>query len=228
MAELKLSRRERQKIRNRDEILEVALDLFAEKGFHNVSMHEIANQADFAIGTLYSVFENKEELYKAILLELSRKFQDERSAALAEGGDEITQIRNCLEAKGRVFMNNLKAIDLYYAETRGASYNVRIGMPAEVRQSYESYLQRLAGIFERGIKRGLFHALDPNDLAVAIDSLANTALYLVRADEKQGPYTKKVEAMMRIFFGPVLRDSGGVNGEGSAGMSETEPGGSAV
>jgi len=38
----KLSRREREKLRQRQEILDAALELFSEKGYHNVSMHEIA------------------------------------------------------------------------------------------------------------------------------------------------------------------------------------------
>ncbi|MEA3386146.1 MAG: TetR family transcriptional regulator, partial [Thermodesulfobacteriota bacterium] len=31
-------------------MLAAALELFSEKGFHNVSMHEIAKRAEFAIG----------------------------------------------------------------------------------------------------------------------------------------------------------------------------------
>ncbi|RPJ04344.1 MAG: TetR/AcrR family transcriptional regulator, partial [Deltaproteobacteria bacterium] len=53
MEECKLPRREREKLRQRHEVLDVALRLFSEKGYHNVSMHEIAKEAEFAIGTLY-------------------------------------------------------------------------------------------------------------------------------------------------------------------------------
>ncbi len=52
----------------------MALKLFSEKGFHNVSMHEIAEKSEFAVGTLYKFFSNKEELYKALILEKAEKF----------------------------------------------------------------------------------------------------------------------------------------------------------
>jgi TetR/AcrR family transcriptional regulator len=42
MDNMTLTRKEREKIRHREDILEAALKLFSEKGFHNVSMQDIA------------------------------------------------------------------------------------------------------------------------------------------------------------------------------------------
>ena len=42
-----LTRRERQNLRQRGGILDAALRLFSEKGYNNVSMHEIAGEAEF-------------------------------------------------------------------------------------------------------------------------------------------------------------------------------------
>jgi AcrR family transcriptional regulator len=74
MEQKKLSRKEREYRRHRYEILEAALELFSEKGFYNVSMNEIAQKAEFAVGTMYKFFENKEDLYKALVLEQADKF----------------------------------------------------------------------------------------------------------------------------------------------------------
>ena len=82
----KLPRREREKLRQRQEMLAAALDLFSEKGYHNVSMHEIAEKAEFAIGTLYKFFQNKEDLYKALVLEQCDKFDDAFMRAIDEAG----------------------------------------------------------------------------------------------------------------------------------------------
>ncbi|MBW1921133.1 MAG: helix-turn-helix transcriptional regulator, partial [Deltaproteobacteria bacterium] len=41
MPETQLTRRERERLRHRKEILEAAVELFSEKGFYNVSMQEI-------------------------------------------------------------------------------------------------------------------------------------------------------------------------------------------
>ncbi|MBW2592597.1 MAG: helix-turn-helix transcriptional regulator [Deltaproteobacteria bacterium] len=52
MQDEKCSRREREKLRQRQDMLSAALGLFSEKGYHNVSMHEIAAKTAFAIGTI--------------------------------------------------------------------------------------------------------------------------------------------------------------------------------
>lgn len=67
--EPKLTRRERENLRQRDDIFEAALRLFSERGYHNVSMSQIAGEAEFGIGTLYKFFDNKENLYKALIME---------------------------------------------------------------------------------------------------------------------------------------------------------------
>ncbi|NCC26054.1 MAG: TetR/AcrR family transcriptional regulator, partial [Deltaproteobacteria bacterium] len=59
----KPTRRERERLRQRQDILAGALALFAEKGYHNVSMQEIAERTEFATGTLYKFFPSKEDLY---------------------------------------------------------------------------------------------------------------------------------------------------------------------
>ena len=69
-----LPRKKREYLQHRKEVLQAALKLFSEKGFHAVTMQEIAKEAEFAVGSLYKFFPNKEELYKAIILDLSKKF----------------------------------------------------------------------------------------------------------------------------------------------------------
>ncbi|MES9894081.1 MAG: TetR/AcrR family transcriptional regulator, partial [Candidatus Thiodiazotropha endolucinida] len=41
-------------------ILSTALDLFVERGFHNVSIHDIQKQANVSIGSIYNHFGGKE------------------------------------------------------------------------------------------------------------------------------------------------------------------------
>ena len=65
MAKKQLSRKQRERLRHRQEILDMALKLFSERGFHNVSMQQIAEASEFAVGTLYNFFQSKEMLLKS-------------------------------------------------------------------------------------------------------------------------------------------------------------------
>lgn len=199
----KLSRREREKLEHRLQMLATALDLFSEKGYHNVSVHEIAEKAEFAIGTLYKFFKNKEDIYGSLMLEQAGNFHDALVGALDEGEDEYARIVNFVNCKGEVFMNNAKAVRLYFAEARGTSFNIKAGLEPQMRAPYEDVLAKLAGVFRSGIRKNLFRKLDPYYLAVALDSFTNAALFLWLEDPKKHPYQRKATTMIRIFFEPV-------------------------
>ncbi|HET7482092.1 MAG TPA: TetR/AcrR family transcriptional regulator [Actinomycetota bacterium] len=55
----------------REEILTTSLHLFATKGFHGTSMRDIARSADITEGLIYHYFENKRDLFRAIIDEYS-------------------------------------------------------------------------------------------------------------------------------------------------------------
>ena len=90
--EKKLTRREREKLRQKREILDAALELFCERGFQNVSMLEIAKKSEFAVGTLYKFFNDKEDLYKTLILEQSNKFHEALTEAIEEAESEIDKL----------------------------------------------------------------------------------------------------------------------------------------
>lgn len=63
-----LSRREREQLIRRQAMLDAARAVFAEKGYRQATLEEIADRAEFGKGTLYNYFEGgKEELLFAVL-----------------------------------------------------------------------------------------------------------------------------------------------------------------
>jgi len=201
MGKTRLSRKEREYLRHREEILHVAMKLFSEKGFHNVSMHEIAGKSEFAVGTLYKFFSNKEDLYKALMLEVSNVFHSTLMAALATSGNELEKIRACVQAKIKVFLDNLDYVRLYLAETRGANFNVKAGLDTDIKVSYEEFVKKLARVFEKGIKKGLFRKFDPYLLAVALNGISNAFLFQHLEYPDVHPFD--ADLIVNIFFQQV-------------------------
>ena len=201
----KLPRREREKLRQRQEMLAAALDLFSHKGYHNVSMHEIAETSEFAIGTLYKFFKNKKDLYKALVLEKSDKFHDALTKAIEEPDDEIEKLRNYVRVKGEIFRDNVSMVRLYFVETRGARLNVMASADPEIRERYGHFLQSLASIFERGIRRKRFRKIaDSYALAVALDSLTNAFLFLWLEAPERHPYPEDPDTILDILFKALI------------------------
>jgi len=198
-------RREQQQSYNRALVLQTALDLFSSHGFHDVSMHRIAEESGFSIGTLYKFFQDKEALYGALINDYAGKFSGELLSALEKPEDEVECIRAYVAAKGKIFENNRPMLRLYFAETRNASFDFKSSLETELRAMYDGILQKLARVFQRGIKRGLFRRLmEPYYLAVAVDSLTNSFLFLWLENPDRHPYAENVETIMRLAFENLL------------------------
>jgi TetR/AcrR family transcriptional regulator len=197
----KLPRREREKLRQRREILDGALDLFSEKGYHNVSMHQIAEKAEFAIGTLYKVFRNKEDLYKALVLEQCDRFEDAITQAIGDSDDHVEKLRNYIRGKCEWLSSNLSFVRLFLAESRGASFNIQAGLDEALRKRHYAFLERLAAIFESGIKDKRFKKIAaPYYLAIALDSVVDAFLLLWIDAPDRHPYPEDPQAILDIFI----------------------------
>lgn len=182
------TRRERVKIRQRKEIKDAALVLFSEKGFYNVSMHEIAVKADFAVGTLYKFFNNKENLYNALIIEESVRIQEALSKAIESPADEITILRQFVQAKGEVFCENAATARLYFLDQ-------------DIKNSMKGFLYRIAEIFETGIRAGRFQKIaEPYTLAVVLDNLCNAFLYLWLEHPEKHAYPKNSDVILNILL----------------------------
>lgn len=71
--ELSLSRRERDKLLRRRDILRAAEHVFALKGYYEATIQDIAKEAQYATGTVYLYFKDKEALYFSLV---EHKYRD--------------------------------------------------------------------------------------------------------------------------------------------------------
>lgn len=200
-----IPRRERERLRQRQEILKAALGLFAEKGYHNVSMQEIAETAEFATGTLYKFFQNKEDLYKALVMEQGDRFEEALLDAIEEPVDEIGKLRNFVRVRCDLCRNNLPFVRLFLAESKGVSFNLKAGLDAELRRKLGAFLEKVALVLESGMKSGRFQRIaDPYALAVALDSVIDAFLMLWLESPERQPYPEDPDAILDIFFKALL------------------------
>lgn len=87
----------------RESIIEVAKRLFAQKGFHGVSIDEIVKQVGVSPAILYRHFKSKEELYEAVLHEYSCTRESYVETIV---GDDIT-FEKVLRGMTRVFVTSI-------------------------------------------------------------------------------------------------------------------------
>lgn len=86
-----MKKKERLKEFHRSNILEVAKQLFIEKGIVGTTMDDIAKKADYSKTTLYAYFKNKDEIYSYIVYE-NMLFLKQSLIESIKNGDTVESI----------------------------------------------------------------------------------------------------------------------------------------
>lgn len=200
------SRRDRNKLRNQQEILAAALDVFAEKGYRDASVQEIADRADFAVSTLYALFENKADLYRKVSVDIGRRTGVIFEEAMAAGHDEYEKLVNCARAKGRAYNESPAGVRMLEHEIQTLREESDEDYPENgIGKIYERFMLRIQKLFAEGIRKGLFIEGDPVLMAMALDSSTNALMQLCRAQPDRYVYDDRVDEVIALFFSPVLK-----------------------
>lgn len=150
----------RRKEARPEEITSAALDLFVERGFANTRLEDVAARAGVSKGTLYLYFENKEELFKAVVREaLVARLVEFRSHVEQFQGPSTELLRlvfkNWWEKIGSTRISGIPKLVL--SEARNFPEIARFYVQEVVRPGRET----LAAVIRRGIERGEFRKVDP-------------------------------------------------------------------
>jgi AcrR family transcriptional regulator len=78
-----LNRRQAAKVRTRQKVLEAARTLFAERGYEPATIRDIAKGAGMSTGAVFANFQDKAELFEAVLSEDMEKLAGTLKAAAA-------------------------------------------------------------------------------------------------------------------------------------------------
>src|SRR5262252_6412776 len=104
----------------RDAILRAAIDVFAERGFFNAQVADVARAAGVAAGTVYLYFKSKDDLLVSIFERSMRDGLEEGVAAIRDVSDPIERLRRL----ARMHLTRL-----------GRDRNLAIVFQVELRQS---------------------------------------------------------------------------------------------
>lgn len=84
--------------RTRDKLLRAAEIEFGERGFHEAGVSGITYRAGVALGTFYTYFESKEEIFQALVSFMSLRTRRWIAERVADAPDRMTAERKGLEA----------------------------------------------------------------------------------------------------------------------------------
>lgn len=98
----------------RRQLMDVARDVFAEKGFHATSMDDIAGQAGVTKPVLYQHFDSKRALYVELLGEMGNELLERLVEATVEAGTMHERVNAGFRAYFRFVASNASAFKLLF------------------------------------------------------------------------------------------------------------------
>src|SRR3954451_16276426 len=90
-ADARQGRRKERKAENREKLLAAARKVFAEKGVGAATARDIVRDTDLASGTFYNYFRDKDEVFRALVEELTDKARAAVRAQLKQPGRTLEE-----------------------------------------------------------------------------------------------------------------------------------------
>ena len=171
--------RTKEKINDKySRILEAAVKVFAEQGFFQSTVSQIAKEAGVADGTIYLYFKNKDDIlvqffnYKT--KQVFARFREEVNGA----DNAVDKLRNLIRRHLEEFQNDRNMAVVYRAETHQNSRLVE----AQIKEMSKMYLDIVSEIVEQGqeegvIRRDLYLSLVKRFILGAVDEVINTWIH---------------------------------------------------
>ena len=199
-----LSRRERERQEHVRYILDVAGRMFAKRGFFKVTMKEIAERAEFALGTVYSFFKGKQNLYQQVIEQKVDELVEAVSNAMACEASPVLIIKGFIEAKLRFFFENLDFVRLYLVEMHGPPLHGERAMSLALQNKYRAVLASVSRAIERGMSDGTFAQASPKALTTALDGQTSAIVFSWLRDISPDSPEKEIQAAEHIFLNGAL------------------------
>lgn len=200
--------RERTRQDKRERILAAAVKVFAERGFYNAKVSQVASEAGVADGTIYLYFKNKDDL----LIETFEDRMNWINERLREGiQDERSPLENL---RHFVRMHLMLAI---HARDLAEFITVELRQSSKFLKEYKNtkfaeYLNILVGLITRGQESGLFRGdLDARLAARAIFGMLDEVmltLVLARKQPTEEQIVQHAEQVERLVLGGLLAPAG--------------------
>lgn len=204
--------REQSKAHTRERLLAAARSVFARSGFHGASVEEVASEAGFSTGALYSNFDGKEDLF----LVLMEREIEEHAREISDAVSARASMTERATGGARQWMTMIeREPELLLLFMEFWAYGVR---DAQVRPKVAARFAQMREVLTKLIADGarefdLELGIPAEQLAVAVDALADGIARQKLADPDAVP-DELMGRVLALLFEAATRPVVGRTGTG--------------
>lgn len=188
----------------REAILAAARALFAQKGYEETTIADIAREAGIAVGTVYLYFRNKRDVYTGVALDIEAKiaatFRNPEILSLPFEQVPRALVEALFEtSRQRMDLLSLLQIDMQSSEE-----------VLQHKAAHQGVIEALVQVFDDAIARGDLAPFNTEMYAQMFSLLGGNIMhqcFAIEHGEREELFrTYLTEFVERVFFGPSLRE----------------------
>lgn len=125
----------------RESLINAAIAVFIEKGFHNATVRDIGRAANMTQGTIYNYVSSKDDILYMVCDRIVAEYNDQTRRALDTSHDSVGRVRSAVRAISQVMYRHRREILLIYQDSHLLDKRSRRVILARV--------EEFIGMFER-------------------------------------------------------------------------------
>jgi TetR/AcrR family transcriptional regulator len=169
----RLQRRQQHQELSRTQLLDAAEEIFARKGYHETTLKEIAELAEFSVGSVYSFFDNKDDLFLSVFLRRGDEFMPALRELLASEGTPRQRLHRLVDFEVGFFRRHPHFGRLYLRTSSTTNPVPETRVDRALSDNFGEAMDLQAQLFADGQRAGEFRAGDPHVLARLFSGLVS-------------------------------------------------------
>lgn len=180
------------------QIIEAAVRVIAENGFHASQVSKIAKKAKVADGTIYLYFKNKEDILISVFKDKMGTFIERTSEAINQNDTFTEKLRTLIEMHYKQLEESPHLAIVSQLELRQSKQALR----REINAIFKQYLDLIDVIVQQGIEEGVVRTdVNPNTIRhMVFGTLDETVTTWVMNNQKYS-LIEQTDEMHRLMVG---------------------------
>lgn len=184
---------EEQQARRRHEIFHQVVSVFMEKGFHETSMHEIAQAAGLGKSTLYDYFKTKDEILIYFFADQLSDLTDEAQKIALQNLSADKRLCQIMEK----YLESLQENKNLFLKLMQEAQCLKPEGQKQVQEKRHAYQDLVRALIDEGVREGVFRNVNALLAARLLISGISSVIY---GSRPTGTLEEMLNETLDIFF----------------------------
>jgi AcrR family transcriptional regulator len=196
-----MSPREDVSEERKEQILDAATEVFAQKGFDSARMDDIVEETGLSKGALYWYFKSKDDIIFGIMDRLFRLEFKELEALRESDTTAAEALLGFTEVAIKDITRMMRFMPITY-EFLALAFRNKLVQKA-IKQYMNSYVSILDPLIQRGIDSGEFKPVNPREVSAAVGAIIEGTMLLWVYDRSLIEPEKNIRASIHLLLDGV-------------------------